>query len=613
MALMLDPASTAALAGEHELIDAARAGDDRAFEELYARYSERIRVFILGRVRDHGRAEDIAQEVFMSALRRLRATSQEIAFKPWIYEIAKNACIDEHRRRRRTREVSLDADEELINGRRALLSLAPTPAAAVEGRQRLDDLRGAFGGLSESHHKLLVMRELEGRSYDEIGRRTGMSRQMVQSGLFRARRKLAEEYDELASGRRCHDVQAVIETGRALSARSLGIRERRRLARHLAHCQPCRVHAHLAGVDKSLLRPATLADKIAGLLPFGLGKWLLRSGAGTKRALAKTGSHPAAIQSVQVATTMPETTRAASSLGGAAVAAAVIALAGAGGAIVAADAGPGHARRTPGVVAPASTRTATERGASGRSPTAAGHVSQAARRAGAGSSTSSRPARAGGSGASASGPGSTSRGGHAGSAPGSSPKDATALSAQGGTHSADPGKQAAKALHAASSTLHRAGSTGHNVLNTVKTTTGQTGKALSQTASSVSKTVSSTTKSLGNTVSSTTSALGKTISSATSALGNTVSSTGSPLGKTVSKTGAAVGHAVSPTGSAASKTVSSAGSTVSNTVNGTVSALTSGSGGSSSGKSGNPAASAATGTVKQAASTVSSTVSGLLR
>ena len=198
------------------------------------------------------------------------------------------------------REVSLDGDVELIDGRRALLSLAPTPPAAVEGRQRLDDLRGAFGGLSESHHKLLVMRELEGLSYDEIGRRTGMSRQMVESTLFRARRKLADEYDELASGRRCQHVQAVIETGRALSARSLGIRERRRLARHLAHCQPCRVHARLAGVDESLLRPATIADKIAALLPFGLGKWLVRSGAGTKRALAKTGSHPAAIQSLSV-------------------------------------------------------------------------------------------------------------------------------------------------------------------------------------------------------------------------------------------------------------------------------------------------------------------------
>ena len=153
----------------------------------------------------------------MSALRRLRATHQEIAFKPWIYEIAKNACIDEHRRRRRTREVSLDADEELINGRRALRSLAPTPAAAVEGRQRLDDLRGAFGGLSESHHKLLVMRELEGRS------------RMTRSGGGRACRarwsKAACSGPGASSPRNmtsspaaggASDVQAVIETGRAL-------------------------------------------------------------------------------------------------------------------------------------------------------------------------------------------------------------------------------------------------------------------------------------------------------------------------------------------------------------------------------------------------------------
>ena len=49
-------------------------------------------------VHDHGRAEDITQEVFMSALRRMRETDRPIAFKPWIYEIAKNACIDAFRR-----------------------------------------------------------------------------------------------------------------------------------------------------------------------------------------------------------------------------------------------------------------------------------------------------------------------------------------------------------------------------------------------------------------------------------------------------------------------------------------------------------------------------------
>src|SRR5579862_7269589 len=270
MALMQGSAAPAVLCSEAELLSAARDGDDRAFEELYARYRGRIGAFILSRVHDHGRAEDIAQEVFMSALRRLRSSEQEIAFKPWIYEIAKNACIDEFRRSQRVREVSLDADEELSSGARALRAVTPTPPAAVESKQRLDDLRGAFGGLSDSHHRLLVMREFEGLSYDEIGRRTGMSRQMVESALFRARRKLTEEYQELASGRRCQLVQRTILDGRAQSARELGVRERRQLARHLAHCQPCRMTAQAAGVDETLLRRRSVAAKIAALLPLPL-------------------------------------------------------------------------------------------------------------------------------------------------------------------------------------------------------------------------------------------------------------------------------------------------------------------------------------------------------
>ncbi|MGO9883552.1 MAG: RNA polymerase sigma factor, partial [Solirubrobacteraceae bacterium] len=166
MAVMLETSSLARARSEPDLIEAARDGDDRAFEALYARYHDRIGAFIRGRVRDHGRAEDIGQEVFMSALRRLRASEQSISFKPWIYEIAKNACIDEFRRSQRGREVSLDAEEGLTGGPRALHAVAPTPPAALESKQRLADLRGAFGGLSENHHKLLVMRELEGLSYE---------------------------------------------------------------------------------------------------------------------------------------------------------------------------------------------------------------------------------------------------------------------------------------------------------------------------------------------------------------------------------------------------------------------------------------------------------------
>jgi RNA polymerase sigma factor (sigma-70 family) len=369
MALTLSMTSiTPSACTEHELIAAARSGDDRAFEELYARYRERIVAFIHCRVGDHGRGEDVAQEVFISALRRLRASDQAIHFKPWIYEIAKNACIDEFRRTRRTREVSLDVDEE-AGGPRPLLSLAPTPAAAVETKQRLADLRGAFGGLSENHHQLLVLRELEGLSYDEIGARTGMSRQMVESALFRARRKLTDEYNELASGRRCEQVQGAIEDGRALSQRSFGLRERRQFGRHLAHCQRCRTTAHMAGVDESLVQPRRIGAKIAALLPFPLWRWPWGTRA-ARHAAVRAGTHPA-VQSMQGAALI-NGPAGASALGGAAVAAAVLVLTGAG--VGLAPAAAGHHGRTP--LRPASHPAASHSSTVSRAPAApaSGHA-----------------------------------------------------------------------------------------------------------------------------------------------------------------------------------------------------------------------------------------------
>ena len=160
-------------------------------------------------VKDYGRAEDITQEVFVSALRRMRQTERPIAFKPWIYEIAKNACIDAYRRGRRAEEVSYDADDRLSPSDHVrLVATGPEPDAAVDTKQDLEHLCGAFGGLSESHHEILVLRELDGLSYKDIGERMGMSRPAVESTLFRARKRLGEEYDELASGARCLRIQA---------------------------------------------------------------------------------------------------------------------------------------------------------------------------------------------------------------------------------------------------------------------------------------------------------------------------------------------------------------------------------------------------------------------
>src|SRR3954471_4717912 len=231
---------------DHQPVRLVRAGDDRAFEELFERYRRRITAYVYGMVSDHGRAEDITQEVFVSALRRMRETERPIAFRPWIYEIAKNACIDAFRRRSRAEEVSLTSDDGLDGGDHLrLVSSTPAPEETIEVKQRLDHLCGAFGGLSEAHHQILVLRELEGLSYREIGERMGLSRPAVESTLFRARRRLKEEYDELASGARCTRVQAIIWS--AAAPGQLAGRDQRRMARHVAHCQDCPPPRPVAG------------------------------------------------------------------------------------------------------------------------------------------------------------------------------------------------------------------------------------------------------------------------------------------------------------------------------------------------------------------------------
>ena len=277
---------------------AVRAGDDHAFEQLYHRYQRRIGAYIYGMVHDHGRAEDITQDVFMSALRRMRATETPIAFKPWVYEIAKNACIDAFRRSKRAEEISYDADD---GGERLhLVSKGPTPEAAVDTRMSLDHLRGAFGGLSEAHHQILVMRELEGLSYRQIGEQLGMSRPSVESTLFRARRRLSEEYEELVSGERCRRIQGIIAG--ATGGRA-GTRDERKMARHVSYCQPCRRAAFAAGFDVDALTPKrTAREKIAALLP--LPAFLKRRIAGhgaEENAATSAGGHAATLAQLSTA------------------------------------------------------------------------------------------------------------------------------------------------------------------------------------------------------------------------------------------------------------------------------------------------------------------------
>lgn len=344
------PAATRAAADvtDHDLVAATRAGDDRAFERLYQRYHRRIASYIYGMVNDYGRAEDIAQDVFMSALRRMRETDRPIAFKPWIYEIAKNACIDQFRRSRRAEEVSYDADEGLgaaDYGR--LVQTGPTPDLAVDQKLAIDHLRGAFGGLSETHHEILVMRELEGLSYREIGEKLGMSRPSVESTLFRARRRLTEEYEELVTGERCLKVQTIIGTA---CEGALGARDQRKLARHISYCQPCRRHARMAGIDVVEACATLKRAKIAAMLPlpaFLKKRW---GGGDDVTAVAAQGTnlvHMGAAVSQYVEPSIAGWTKAAA----AAVTVAVASL-GAGAATDKVDLGLNDAPRAPSIAKP---------------------------------------------------------------------------------------------------------------------------------------------------------------------------------------------------------------------------------------------------------------------
>jgi RNA polymerase sigma factor (sigma-70 family) len=570
MTLPLSQLATPPAWSEQKLVAATRAGNDRAFEALYARYRERIFTFILSKVHDHGRAEDIAQDVFMSALRRLRASDQAIAFKPWIYEIAKNACIDEYRRGSRAREVPLESDGEFVVDRQTTsVSAVPTPAAAVEGKQRLDDLRGAFGGLSASHHQLLVMREFEGLSYDEIGERLGMTRQMVESSLFRARRKLSEEYQELASGQRCEQIQTAIEAGRLRAVGSLGLRDRRRFARHLSHCQPCRHVALMGGVDEALIKPRSVAAKIAALLPFPVWRLSWRS-RGAKASAA--GSHHLAGGST---VGLASAAGSALTMGQTAATVAVL-IAGAGGGLAIHELGASSSQQAAGAVH----RTAAH------SSSSTGSSASAAARAKAAHGTASL------SGAHRTASLSIHRRATSLTTTRRPPKRTQTRRPNRGTGPGGPGagKSGSSSSTGSSSPTQGTGSAGSGAPT-----------AATKVVNGVSTTASGVTNGVATTVNGVASGVGTTVNGVASGVGTTVNGVASGVGTTVNGVASGVGTTVNGVASGVGTTVNGVVSGVSTTLNGVT--------------SGNPAgvSSGVATTVNGVTSGVSTTVSGVTK
>src|SRR5438309_5473612 len=255
-------------ATDSQLVVAAQEGSDAAFEVLFRRYRDRITAYVRSIVSDHARAEDIVQAVFMSALRSLRSTEREVAFKPWVYEIAKNACIDHIRRARRASEVSIDSEDFSAVDEGRLSVGVTTTDAAYSAHEDLVALRMAFNDLPDAQREVLVSRALDGLSYDKISSRTGLSRSAVESMLFRARRTLKDGYDDIATGDRCQRMQTVMVH---LTDGQIGLRQERRLVRHLHDCTTCRREAVALGLDDLLFaapsRAKAALSRLAGILP----------------------------------------------------------------------------------------------------------------------------------------------------------------------------------------------------------------------------------------------------------------------------------------------------------------------------------------------------------
>lgn len=179
---------------------AAQGGDPEAFRRLVERYQRRIYQLALGMLKDADEAMDIAQETFMRVHRYLPSFKGESAFFTWTYRIATNLCLDAARKRSRGERVSLRGGDEHDEDVEAAMD---PPSAALAGPQRAalnEELKGklaeALEGLSEDHRAILLLREVEGLSYEDLSKVLGIRKGTVMSRLFHARLKMQRKLRE---------------------------------------------------------------------------------------------------------------------------------------------------------------------------------------------------------------------------------------------------------------------------------------------------------------------------------------------------------------------------------------------------------------------------------
>jgi RNA polymerase sigma-70 factor (ECF subfamily) len=189
------------------LVSRAKAGDPEAFRGLVVRYQRRVYAVALGIVKDRDLAWDVAQEAFVRVHAHLADFKGESSFSTWLLRIATHLAIDSVRKERTSAKRDIDdvADADLLGGGEGILasSLGDDPGANALRRELAAKMTQALGQLPEKHRTILVLRELEGLSYEELAERLGINKGTVMSRLFHARKKmqaLLREYAGIAGG-----------------------------------------------------------------------------------------------------------------------------------------------------------------------------------------------------------------------------------------------------------------------------------------------------------------------------------------------------------------------------------------------------------------------------
>ena len=174
---------------ENALLARAQNGDSAAFEEIVRAHEATVYRLALRQLGSREDAEDAAQEVFLKAWTALGSFRGESKLSVWLYRITSNVCTDALRRRRET--VSLSAENE--DGEPLELELPDErfdPAALLERKDLRERIGAALTLLPPEAREILLLREIGGRSYDEIAETLELDIGTVKSRIFRARKKL---------------------------------------------------------------------------------------------------------------------------------------------------------------------------------------------------------------------------------------------------------------------------------------------------------------------------------------------------------------------------------------------------------------------------------------